>query len=278
MKIIEWPRFLETSLPLDEKMSTAITVGVFDGVHRGHKTLIQQVVQRKENAVPMVVTFKRSSYKKAGSGQEYIGDILSFRQKMAFFERLGVSITVVIEFSDAFRRTSGADFLHILKKQGKMSFLSVGSNFRCGYQLDTDVQAIKDFNTRYNIPTVIVPILTEGSVQISSSHIRTAIARGDLKTAQAMLGYPFTVDLTGGGAGESGDSATNAFTCAISSRGCILPPPGRYAVNLLGEKAGQPVKIQTEICVDGGNIIITRNTATENAFLEYAEFLPDGAG
>jgi len=255
MQIIEWPEFLENSLSLDGKKAAAITVGVFDGLHRGHKALIHEVVQRKDSAVPVVVTFRRSSYKKGGTQGEYLGDILSFRQKMAFFDRLGVEKSVVIEFSEAFRRTSGADFLKILQEQGKMSFLAVGSNFRCGYQLDTGAQAIQAFNAQRNIPTVIVPVLAEGSVQISSSHIRAAIARGDLKTAHAMLGYPFTVDLSG--------------------QGCVLPPPGRYAVNLLGEKGGQSIKVKATVCVDGGNIIITQDTLTDNTYFEYAEFLPD---
>jgi len=264
MQIIEWPEFLEKTLPLGGKTS-AITVGVFDGLHRGHKTLIQRVVAHNDSAVPVVVTFRQSNYKKAqNNGREYSGSIFSFRQKMAAFESLGISITVVIEFSESFRRMSGADFLRILQKQGKMSFLTVGSNFRCGYQLDTGASAIQNFNAERNIPTAIVPVLTEGAIQISSSQIRAAITRGDLKAATVMLGHPFTVDLAGAAVS---DEAALAFD--ISGQGRILPPPGRYAVCLLGEN----VKLQTEILVEEGNIIIDRNLAERGDF-EYVEFLP----
>jgi len=252
MLVIEWSQFLEEALPFGGKPS-AITVGVFDGVHRGHKALIEQVVSQKEHAVPVAVSFKQ-------------GDILTLRQKMAVFERLGVSITVIIEFSESFRRMRGADFLRILQEHGKMSFMAAGSNFRCGYQLDTDALTIKKLNADRNISTSIVQPLTEGGRPISSSHIRAAIARGRLKEANEMLGRPFTVDLSG--AAVSHRDGGTAYD--IAGRGGILPPPGRYKVLLLDkncdESAGKPV----DITVEDGNIIITENLT--GVFPEYVEF------
>ena len=269
MQIIEWSEFLEKTLPLDGNTS-AITVGVFDGLHRGHKALIECVVA--QNAVPVVVTFKQSHYKKAqNNGREYSGSILSFRQKMAAFESLGIAITVVIEFSESFRRMSGADFLRILQKQGNMSFLTVGSNFRCGYQLDTDADAIQSFNAERNIPTAIMPILTEGSIPISSSQIRAAISRGELKAAETMLGHPFTVDLADAAvcyADRPANAAGAAAAVDISGQGRILPPPGRYTVCLLGEE----VRTQTEVLVEGGSIIIDRHLTEGSTRFEYVEF------
>jgi riboflavin kinase/FMN adenylyltransferase len=59
MKIIEWPQFLEEALPFGGA-SSAITVGVFDGVHRGHKALIERVVSLKASTVPVVFTFRQN--------------------------------------------------------------------------------------------------------------------------------------------------------------------------------------------------------------------------
>jgi len=260
MQIIEWPRFLEG--PPQGKNNSAIAVGVFDGVHRGHQALIAHVCARKDGAVPVLVTFRQRRHKNAPG--ENPGSIMSFRQKMAAFERLGIAVTVVIEFTESFMRTSGTDFLQILLRQGGMGFLAVGSNFRCGHRLDTDARAVEGFCSRLNIPAVIVPVLTEGGKQISSSRIRSAVSRGELKDAAGMLGCPFTVDL----AGVPAFAAGNATVYDISGQDRLLPPPGKYAVYLLGG-AGPGVKTRAEILVEGGNIIVE-----EGVGFEYVEFLP----
>ena len=268
MRVIEWPHFLEEALPFGGA-SSAITIGVFDGVHRGHKALIEYVATFGEHTVPVVVTFRRSNYKKDRSpGRKHLGEISSFNQKIAAFESLGISVTIVIEFSESFRHMSGTEFLRILHEHGKMSFLAVGSNFRCGYKLDTDALLMQEFNAQRNIPTAIVQVLTEGSTTISSSQIRAAIGKGDLKAAAAMLGYPFTIDLTGVSVLPAGNDAAYG----ISDHGRILPPPGRYSVFLREIIDGKSIKKPAEILVDGGNLIISGYST--DACPESVEFIP----
>jgi len=272
MQIIEWPRFLEETLPLKGNPS-AVTIGVFDGVHRGHRALIDQVVAQGKCAdaavdtatVPVVMTFIQSHHKRARSDRKYPGDIVSFRQKMAIFESLGVSITIVIEFTESFRRMSGLEFLRILHEHGNMSYMAVGGDFRCGYHLDTDAPAIQAFNARRNIPTCIVQPLTEGGQPISSSQIRAAICRGELGEAAAMLARPFTVDL--GGAAVSPAAGSIAYD--IAAQGRILPPPGRYAARLIGKDSDQSAPLAAGIQVEGGSIIIG---ADAPGAWEYVEF------
>jgi riboflavin kinase/FMN adenylyltransferase len=265
MLIIEWAQFIEEALPLGGNPS-AITVGVFDGIHRGHKALIEQVVSQKKRAVPVVVCFRQSNHKKNEDGREYPGDILTIRQKMTVFESLGVSITIIIEFSEPLMRTSGADFLRILQEHGKLNFMAVGSNFRCGYQLDTDAQIIQKLNAALDIQTCIVQPLAEGGQPISSSQIRTAIAQGKLKEANAMLGRPFIVDLFG----ASVFNMAGGVAYDIAGRGGILPPPGRYQVLLLEKNCEQNAGKPAEIIVEDGSIIITENLT--GVFPEYVKF------
>ena len=264
MQVIEWSHFLEDALPFGDSR-TAITIGVFDGVHKGHKALIERIVAFNDHAIPVVITFKHSAFKK--ERKEHLGEISSFRQKMAAFESLGVSVCITIEFSESFRLMSGKDFLRILYEQGKMSFLAVGSNFRCGYQLDTDAASIQMLNEERNIPTAIVEVLTEDSVTISSTQIRTAIRNGNLKTAEAMLGYPFTIDLTG----VSPLVVDGGLAYGISDHGRILPPPGRYPGFLNKIRDFRGIKETTEILVEKGYLIIKGNPT--DACLESVEFL-----
>jgi riboflavin kinase/FMN adenylyltransferase len=269
MQIIEWPQFLEDTSPLKGK-PFAVTVGIFDGVHCGHKTLIEAVVSQKERAVPVVITFRQGHHKKAiGGGKDYPGDILSFRQKMAIFENLGVALTIMVEFTESFRRMNGKEFLRILCEHGNMVFMAVGSNFRCGYRLDTDAPAIQEFNSQQNIQTRIMPPLTEDGKPISSSQIRSAITGGKLREAAAMLGRPFTVDLFPDDLSANGDiSADDYVAYNVAGQGRILPPPGKYEVLLLDKDLDHSAGIPAEIRIDEGCILIKKGDCHH-----FAEFL-----
>jgi len=273
MQVIEWTQFLEENSPLKGN-PFAVTVGIFDGVHRGHKALIEAVVSQKERAVPVVITFRQGRHKKALSGKDYPGDILSFRQKMAIFESMGVALTIVVEFSESFRKISGTDFLRILVEHGNMVFMAVGSNFRCGYRLDTDVHAIQEFNAQRNIQTRIVPPLTEDGKPISSSQIRSAIIHGKLPEATAMLGRPFTVDLFNDDLSPNGDLSTAGYVAYnVAGYGRILPPSGRYQVLFLDKNCEQCNGMPAEIRVEEGSIIIANGIAHNGSCHEYVEFL-----
>jgi riboflavin kinase/FMN adenylyltransferase len=210
--MIEWPDFLRNGLPLGDKLSS-VTVGVFDGVHLGHQALIERVVSHDTDNIPVVITFRQNH--KAENNAE---NIQTFRQKAAMFGRLGLKIILVVDFNESFKRMAGIEFLELLLKHGKIGFLAVGAQFRCGHKLDTDAVAIRDFFALRNIPVEIVPEVMQSSRPISSSRIRSAIIDGNLKQAQAMLGRPHTIDL----AGEPG----------IGLPGLVLPPPGVYSVVL----------------------------------------------
>jgi riboflavin kinase/FMN adenylyltransferase len=181
MTEIDWRAFLENGLSIERKKSS-VTAGVFDGVHRGHQALIANIVSYNAEYVPVVVTFREP---------KTTGSIQSFREKAGILENLGVKILVVIDFTESFRQTPGIEFLKILLDRCNIGFFTVGSNFRCGYQLDTGAQEIKTFFSSHNIPVTIFPEVMEGSMPVSSSRIRSAINSGDLRLAQTMLGRPF---------------------------------------------------------------------------------------
>jgi riboflavin kinase/FMN adenylyltransferase len=191
MKIIEWPRFLENGIPFrgkpPEQKFISVTIGVFDGVHRGHRCLIERVVSHNADYTPVVVTF-RQNHK-----TEETGSLQTFHQKIEVLEQLGIKITLAIDFTESFRRMAGIEFLEILLKHGRIGFFAVGSAFRCGYRLDTDADAIQKFFSSHNIPSEIVPEVMEDGLPISSSRIRSAIAGGDFALAEKMLGRPLSM-------------------------------------------------------------------------------------
>jgi riboflavin kinase/FMN adenylyltransferase len=270
MQIIEWPQFLKDGLPLEGKYAS-MTIGIFDGVHRGHRVLIDRIVRHDDFSVPVVITFKQN-HKKANREQGYMGDISSFRQKSALMENLGVALILIIDFSESFRRLSGLEFFRLLAENGNIGFFAVGSNFRCGYQLDTDARAIQRINALRGIPTDIVEVLMESTYPISSSRIRSAIAGGNLREAAAMLGYNYTADISDALA----PSGSPDLIWDIASRGRLLPPPGRYPALLHSSSGGSNQgSLQTEALIEGEILRVPGTFAKNHRGIdwEYMEFL-----
>ncbi|GBU28296.1 bifunctional riboflavin kinase/FMN adenylyltransferase [Treponema sp. R8-4-B8] len=162
-----------------------MTVGIFDGVHIGHQALLKLIVSHGTDKTPVVVTFRHNHKIESGN-------ILTFKQRLDIFESMGIQMTVVIDFTEEFKKMPGIEFLKILLKRGNVGFFAVGSGFKCGYQQDTDAQMIQEFFALHNITAEILPKVMEGSLPVSSSRIRSAISAGDIELAQKMLGraYP----------------------------------------------------------------------------------------
>ena len=188
LQIVSWKDFLENPV------ESAITIGVFDGLHLGHRALIELIVRRGPN--PTVITF-RDNPRKVINPECFQGEIFTFEQKLAGFEKLNVRRVVLIDFSEEFSKMRGRLFVDLLQDPGKMVYLAIGSNFRCGYGKDIGADSIKEVNEGKGIPTDIVPPVVLFDKPVSSSLIRSAIHRGDLKLAALLMGRDIENEKTG---------------------------------------------------------------------------------
>ena len=231
MQIVSWNDFLEKPAP------SALTIGVFDGMHLGHLALIQKVVSL--NNKPTVITFRKNP-KKLLFHDDFEGEVYSLRQKLDIFRKQGIQRVVLIDFSENWSKMKGREFLDLLEKPGMMASLVIGSNFRCGYKQDTGADCIKEINAAKGIATEILPNLSLSGELISSSRLRTLIISGDLEKASVMMGRNAELDLT--------DIESNFVPAPIKGAGnfCysldhadrVLPPGGFYRV-LLHRETGK---------------------------------------
>lgn len=272
LRIIEWPSFLEGPGSLDSASTapplegSAMTIGVFDGVHLGHRELIQRIVSRGPN--PTVITF-RENPKKIVSPASYEGDIFSLAQKLAAFDKLGVKRVILIDFSEKFSKLSGKEFFNLLEDRGKMVFLAIGADFRCGYRQDTDADIIREMNERKGIPTEVVPHVplggANGTGPVSSSRIRFAILSGDLALAAALMGRNVELDLSDLCPldFQSGDAGGQVYDLRSVRR--IVPAAGEYSVLMYPGGAGGRVN------VENGKVFLPGRRTSER--VERLEFL-----
>jgi len=236
-----------------------MTIGVFDGLHLGHRELIERITRRGPN--PTVLTF-RENPKKIVSPETHEGDIFTLKQKLAAFERLGVHRLVLIDFSENFSKLSGKEFFDLLETRGKMVFLAIGCNFRCGYQQDTDADSAREMNERKGIPTVVVPPVQANAGVVSSSRIRFAISSGDLVLAAALMGRNVELDIS-----DIAPVFGQSVVYDLRSVNRIIPAFGRYAVRI------HPACINSWVDIDyNGKVFLPRMSALET--VESLEFLP----
>ncbi len=238
MKIIRWDEldstdslFLLKSL-CHEAKGTALTIGGFDGPHRGHLSLFTSVFQQAhEHAlVPGIVTFVRSpgSVKK---GPQYPGDVSTLTLRLGKFEELGFRFCLLIDFSSDFGKMSGGVFFEILVKTVHMRYLAVGPDFRCGHRLDTGPSEIADLARRDGFRFDSIRQVELDGVRISSSAIRKAVQSADFALAERLLGYPFLLDITT----SHWILSVGGIEAPVEDFTQILPPAGRYAADLVSD-------------------------------------------
>jgi riboflavin kinase/FMN adenylyltransferase len=185
MKIFSWDEFCERDKQRLFPGKTAVTVGVFDGVHRGHEALLQKVLVSGDE--PVVVTF-RNHPRSVVAHRKAPELLITVEERLAIFEKKGVSATILIDFSKKFSILSGRDFLCALWTYASPVYMAVGTTFRCGHGGTVDAAEVVRINAEAGVCTEIVEPVLEGGVAISSSRIREAFAAGDTALAERMLG------------------------------------------------------------------------------------------
>ncbi len=174
--------------------ASSLALGVFDGVHIGHRKVIAEAVKKAEelNIKSAIVTFScHPRYIITGAMPEMITPL---DEKLELFNELGVDATVILKFNEEFAKMTADEYIkNILEGCFNVKSLSVGYN----HQLGSDKKGTSDFLRQYcseeNIHLNIIPPVKINNHVVSSSVIRGFITSGDVASAQEFLGRPFKV-------------------------------------------------------------------------------------
>jgi riboflavin kinase/FMN adenylyltransferase len=218
-----------------------------------------------------VVTFIQNPKRLLSPGS-YHGDIFSLKQKLEVFESLGISRTVLIDFSGNFSKLTGREFIRLLKRRCRIEYVALGVNFRCGYRLDTGPEAIRSLMNEDGVVTDLVPPVMDGGRPVSSSRIRAAISAGDLSAAAALLDRPVRIDLSDIPVRAVGED----FSYDAVSAYRVLPPRGRYRALVYGPEGGEGIK--TGISIRDGAILVPGKTGGKALNAESVELIKGTSG
>ena len=172
-----------------------ITIGTFDGLHIGHQKIINDLVRvaKKNNLYSIVLTFfphPRMVLQKDSD----LKMIDTLEEKQLFLEKMGVDVLIIHPFSKAFSRLTALEFTRdLLVNQLKISQLVIGYDHRFGRNREATIDDLKSFGLDYNFTVDEIPSQEIKSIAVSSTKIRNALNKGDLKTANQFLGRPFSL-------------------------------------------------------------------------------------
>lgn len=171
-----------------------VTIGSFDGVHRGHQSLLIQSVDRARQLelLPMAVTFEPLPAQILRP-DKFPGRICSAEEKIVRLAESGLAEILTLEFSRDFSEQTPEEFLSRLAEATGVRELWIGEGFALGRNRSGDVARITEIGREIGFRVQVVRRLSEGDDVISSSAIRVAIANGDATRAWRYLGRPFRV-------------------------------------------------------------------------------------
>lgn len=180
------------SIRLDQP--SIVTIGVFDGVHRGHQLLIRHLVDeaRARGRLAVVITFfpHPDVFLKALAGRYYL---TTPEERADLLMAMGVDYVYTLPFNDELRRVRAAEFVELLVSHLRMEALWVGSDFALGYKREGDVTYLRDMGAQRGFSLHVIDLLLGQSGAISSTAIREALAIGQVDEARQLLGRPYHV-------------------------------------------------------------------------------------
>jgi len=224
----------------DEGRRGYVTIGVFDGVHRGHQQLIAETLEaaRSANGVAIAITFDPHPAVALGRASESPLLLTTTEERVALLAELGLDLLVVLSFTAATAHTPAADFVGDLVRHLRLAELWVGPDFALGHRREGDISFLRRLGEERGFGVQVVePLVWEGA-PVSSSRVRAALRAGDLRQATGCLGRPYR--LTGLVArGDGRGRRIGAPTANLSlSPDRLLPGGGVYACLAHTERLG----------------------------------------
>jgi len=215
---------------LTPSKGTLLTIGVFDGVHLGHKHLIAELVKqaRAMGLISGVIAFKQHPQFLLGSHPSP-PFLTSFPQKVKLIKEEGIDIIFPLPFTMDLAQTSARRFISLLQQHLKMCGLVLGPDATLGRGQEGKIDTLSSLSREIKFSLTVVPHLEIDGEIVSSTAIRQALTDGDIRKTNRMLGRSYSLEgnvITGANRGvELGFPTANLDI----GEGRALPLDGTYA-------------------------------------------------
>lgn len=226
-------KYIRKTLDFYVEEPTAVTLGKFDGLHRGHELLMNTVLEysRNCNVASVAFTFDIPPRNKV---EEIIANVLTTNEEKEYiFEKQGVDYLIECPFTTEVMSMEPKAFIAWISKSLNMKYVVVGDDFRFGHKRAGDYHTLQVHEEEFGYKTIVLDKLKDSNRDISSTYVREKIADGNIKKANQLLGYRYFIKseiLHGKKLGRRiGIPTINMILPADK----LLPPNGVYVTEVL---------------------------------------------
>ncbi|MEM6892940.1 MAG: bifunctional riboflavin kinase/FAD synthetase [Bacteroidota bacterium] len=212
---------------------TCVTIGTFDGVHIGHRSILERLINSAKSAGlrSTVLTFfphPRMVLQKDTS----IKLLNTLEEKKAILKDLGLDYLVIHPFTKEFSRLSALEFTRdVLVNTLQCKKVVIGYDHRFGRNRNANIQDLVSFGSTLDFAVEEIPAQEIDEISVSSTKIRNALSEGDIETANAFLSYPYTLSGTiAKGKGLGREFGFPTANLQIAQEYKLIPKNGAYVV------------------------------------------------
>jgi len=207
-----------------------LTIGVFDGVHLGHKYLLSQLTEhaRQQDLLSGVVTFCQHP-QEVLSPQTRLPFLTGLAERTNLLKNEGVEAIITLSFTSELAQLSARQFVGLLKRYLRMRGLVIGPDFTLGQNRAGNANSLRTLGQDMNFTVTVIPPIMINDEVVSSTAIRNALANGDMKKVLNLAGRPFSLNgrvTSGAGRGLELGFPTANLGIALEQ---ALPADGVYA-------------------------------------------------
>ena len=212
--------------------NSVVTIGNFDGIHRGHQKILERVVNlgREKDVPSVVVTFDPHPRYILNKENSKLSMILGLKKKMDIFENIGIDMVLVIKFSEKFSKINAEEFLHkIILANLNPQDIVIGYDHHFGHKRTGSPAFVKKFGRENHINVEIISAVSDEDSIISSTQIRRLISCGYIRRANFELGWIYGFDakvVKGSGRGHLLNFPTANFVPDLENQ--LYPKNGVY--------------------------------------------------
>ena len=210
---------------------TVLSIGKFDGLHRGHELLMDYVFQKKKEGMKAVI-FTFDVPPKKSLEQDAARVLTTNEEKMHLFEQIGIDYLIECPFTEEIMHMLAEEFLKKIVEQLSIRCIVAGTDCSFGYQRRGDYRMLQKYAPEYHYEAQIVDKMQYEGRDISSTFIREEIAAGNMEKAELLLGYAYFVQGTVVHGNQIGRTIGIPTINLLPLQEKLLPPFGVYAARV----------------------------------------------